>query len=442
MKKIILFFALLTGYSVSGVAQTTVDLGTKTLYKTPAIKYTSVPAGYKPVFINYVGRHGARHLTKEVNSYPAYKTLVKADKENALTPKGQQLLQMVIALDKVEKGNVKSISAEGIAELQGIGQRMYAHYTNVFVPAANFTVTETKEIRTKQSADAFLSGLKKNMKKEPVIKEYIDDTNLRFYDFSPVYTRFEDDGDWTPYREAIAKEVHLDQINRQIAQRFFKPGFLATLDNAAKEKFAGDIFGFATITYSLKQEIQQAGFQPAATAFLTLFTPAEISALSKLDLADDYYKKGPGINNNGIQVRIAAPLLVNFITTADDFVKGGTTNAQLRFAHAETISPFAALLQISVANKATKTTNIGAFWQASNVIPLSSNIQWIFYKNAANGYRVKILLNEKEARITGMNNAGFPYYNWTDLRKFYINKLKSLNVGLGDDMSVYLQSLK
>ena len=441
MKK--LFFLLIV-FAVGNCITTQAQnfLGTKALYVVPTGQLTAAPAGYQPVFINHVGRHGARHLTKEVSTSYAYATLIRADSMHALTPKGQALLQMVKALDKVEKGKVKSISAEGIAELQEIGQRMYANYQPVFTDAAGLNVTETKEIRTKQSADAFLAGLKKYWRKEPAIKEHIDDINLRFYDLSPVYKQFEEDGEWVKYREAIAIQTHLDPVNKTITQRLFAPAFLKTLKAGDRDKFVGDIFGFATITYSLKQEIQQAGFQPANTAFIGLFTPAEIKVLSQLDQADDYYVKGPGIDGNGIQVRIAAPLLANFITTADEFIKTGTYNAQLRFAHAETISPFATLLGISIASRSTKGIDIMSAWQSSTIIPLSANIQWIFYKNAAGNYLVKILLNEKEVRINGMSGATSPYYQWTDLRKFYMEKLQAMHVSLDDDMNAYLQNVK
>jgi multiple inositol-polyphosphate phosphatase/2,3-bisphosphoglycerate 3-phosphatase len=443
MRKIIIALLLCYGFTAKAQNCVTDFLGTKTLYIAPAVKYTPAPAGYLPVFINHVGRHGARHLTKEVNTAYAYSLLFKADSAHALTPKGKELLQMVTALDKVEKGNVKSISAEGKDELKGIGERMYARYNNVFKGDIHLNVAFTKEIRTKQSADAFLAGLKKNSKTEPIISEYNDDTDLRFYDASPVYKQFEDDGEWVKYREAIAKAGHLEQVNEKIVQQWFITAFLKTLDSDNKEKLVSDIFGFATIVYSLNEERQQAGLQPADVNFISLFTCDEIKLLAKLDLADDYYKKGPGIDANGIQVRIAAPLLVNFIKTADDFVKKGGVNAQLRFAHAETISPFAALLNISTADKPTKTTNIDAIWQASKVIPLSSNIQWIFYrKGNANKYLVKILLNEKEAHISGMNDHDFPYYKWNDLRQFYLNKLVRLHVGLNGDMAAYLQNVR
>ncbi|HTH81294.1 MAG TPA: histidine-type phosphatase [Mucilaginibacter sp.] len=443
MKKLLFILCIAYSFIAAGQTPATDFLGTKTLYKMPSIKYTPAPAGYVPVFINHVGRHSARHLTKEVNTSYTYSLLAKADSAHVLTPKGQKLWQMVMALDKVEKGNVKSISIEGQNELKAIGERMYAHYGNVFKGAINLNVGITKEVRTKQSADAFLSGLKKNFKTNADIKQYTDDTNLRFYDFSPVYKQFEEEGEWLKYYQAMDKAEHIAQINDALCEQFFKADFLKTLDMNAREKLVNDVFGFATIVFSLKDEVKQAGFQPADVAFISLFNPAQIKSLSKLDLADDYYKKGPGINNNGIQVRIAAPLLANFIKTADGFIKGDNTNAQLRFAHAETISPIAALMGITTANKATTTLNIGAFWQASQVIPLSSNIQWIFYKKPnSNNYLVKVLLNEKESHIAGMKDSGFPYYNWDELRKLYINKLQQLHVSLDDDMPAYLKNLK
>lgn len=441
MKKFFFLLIVLTA-SVHFIAGAQNFLGTKSLYSAPVTIPTPAPKGYEPVFINHVGRHGARHLTKEVNTSYAYATLAKADSLHALTSTGKKLLQMVKALAKVEKGKVKSISAEGVDELQGIGERMQAYQAAAFAKGANLNVTETKEIRTKQSADAFLTGFKKHLTKEPVIKEYVDDTNLRFYDFSPVYKQFEEDGEWVKYRNGIANQFHLEMVNDVIVARFLSNDFLKTLTTANRDKLVSDIFGFGAIIYSLKQEIKDTGFSSAEVNFMNLFTPKEISILSAFDLADDYYQKGPGIDADGIQVRIAAPLLANFITTADDFIKNGTYNAQLRFAHAETISPIATLMGISVADKSVKTTNIDAYWQAANVIPLSSNIQWIFYKNAAGNYLVKIMLNEKNVHITGLATSTYPFYSWTKLREFYMDKLQKLHVSLTDDMMSYLQNVK
>ena len=441
MKKSILFIAFFIGCGFTASAQNCDIgfLGTKTLYKASAQKITPAPAGYKPVFINHVGRHGARHLTKDVNTTLAYTLLWKADSANALTAQGKQLKQMVNALKKVEKGNTKNISAEGADELSGLGVRICQHYSDAFGDKPILNVGITKEVRTKQSADAFLKGLNSQLKSPATISEYNDDTDLRFYDASPAYKKFEDNVDNSATTLALEKAAGLDEINNSFTLQFFNPGFLNGLSNDKKAKFTSDIFGFATIAFSLSNEIQQAGFKPADLGFKSFFTCDELNKLGMLDSADENLKKGPATDNNGIQVRVAVPLLVNFINTTYEFIKTGKYNAQLRFAHAETISPFAALLQIAKADKATTDIRqIDNNWKASDVIPLSANIQWIFYKKkGVDGYLVKILLNEKEARITGLNETSFPYYKWNDLRALYINKLIKLNVKLTDDTCSY-----
>jgi multiple inositol-polyphosphate phosphatase/2,3-bisphosphoglycerate 3-phosphatase len=446
MKKFFLLLVLFVNGYLAVQAQNCTDdfLGTKTLYKDPKVKYTPAPMGYLPVFINHVGRHGARHLTKDVSTYFAYKLLMRADSAHGLTPQGEKLKQMVSALDKVEKGNTKSISAEGKAELEGLGERMYTRYSNVFKNQLHFNVAITKEIRTKQSADAFLTGLKSKLKDSVAIVEYTDDTKLRFYDTAPAYKQFEEDGEWMKYNIALEKAVHLENIDNEIASKLFTSAYLKTLSADNKKQLVSDVFGYATIVYSVMEEVKQPGLTPGAVDFKQFFTCPQILALEKIDLADDYYKKGPGIDNNGIQVRIAVPLLIDFIKTTDMFVKSGAPNAELRFAHAETIAPIAALMEISSANKASKDINtLDKLWQASKVIPLSSNVQWIFYKKVGSDkYLVKVLLNEKEAHITGISNSNSPYYPWDRLRAFYLKKLQSLHVGLNDDMKSYLANIK
>lgn len=419
-------------------------LGTKTLYPTPWGKGKSAPSDYQPVFINHVGRHGARHLTKEVNISFAYQLIMKADSANGLTSDGKKLKQMILALDKVEHGQVKSISVEGKDELQGIGQRMYKWYPQVFSGAPKLNVAFTKEVRTKQSADAFLVGLKAGWKEEPKIKEYNDDTDLRFYDASPAYLAFEEGGSWEADMKQLQNRVNHIRLYNNLADNWLNKAFMKTLKPGDAEKLVSDVFGFATIVPSLKTEIAKAGVKPADVDFDDLISTGDLISLSRLDMMDDYLKKGPGNNNNGIQVRIAVPLLVNFINTTDAFVKNAPVNAELRFAHAETISPFATLLGISSADKvAPDMANVGETWWSSQVIPLSANIQWVFYrKDGSNDLLVKVLLNEQEAKITGMDDRNYPFYSWNALRTFYMAKLDKLNVKLNDDMAVYLKQVR
>ncbi|RYE89684.1 MAG: hypothetical protein EOO37_04545 [Cytophagaceae bacterium] len=137
------------------------------------------------------------------------------------------------------------------------------------------------------------------------------------------------------------------------------------------------------------------------------------------------------------------PLLINFIKTTDEFIAGGKYNAQLRFAHAETIAPFATLLGISSADKvAADLTKLNQVWQVGKVAPLSGNIQWILYQQkGSKNYLIKVLLNEKEMRITGLSTQNFPFYNWNDLKNFYLKKLADWKINVDTDMDEYLKDL-
>ncbi|WP_158992518.1 histidine-type phosphatase [Mucilaginibacter sp. L196] len=446
MKTTILFLLFVIVLPLGAFAQncTSDFLGTKTLYKSSGSKYTAAPTGYVPVFINHVSRHGARHLTKDVKSTLAYKLLFKADSLNGLTAKGTQLKQMVIALQKIEKGKKGFISAEGKEELRGLGERMYLNYPNVFKGDLNLSIAITKEIRTRQSADAFLKGLNSKLKDTVSATFHNDDVALRFYDLSPAYKNFEDSVDNDAAMLEIEKADDFKAINFFVASRIFTAGFLKQLNEDQQSKFVADIFGFATIVYSLKTEIREEGHETKDLNFESFFTCDELKKLGEMDSWNEDLKKGPGKNCNGIQVRVAVPLLVDFLNTSDEFIKTGKNDARLRFAHAETIAPFAALLQIASADKPIRSVGkSNTNWNTSTIIPLSSNINWVFYKRkGTSNYLVKVLLNEKEEKIDGLYSKSFPYYQWHDLRTFYLKKLERLKVKTSDDMSSYLLQLR
>jgi len=89
----------------------------------------------------------------------------------------------------------------------------------------------------------------------------------------------------------------------------------------------------------------------------SFLTCAQLFTLGKIDNAEDFFAKGPGADVNGIQVKIALPLLADFINTTDEYIKTKAVNAQLRFSHAETISPYASLSGFTPAATAAKKGN-------------------------------------------------------------------------------------
>jgi hypothetical protein len=261
---------------------------------------------------------------------------------------------------------------------------------------------------------------------------------------SPAYLAFKEGGNWESSIQHLKKSLQYDELINKITRRFFTPAFASMMDESGKDKFVSDLFGFITIFYSLQQEIVENGYKSADVDMQPFLTCEELATLAKIDNAEEFLVKGPGVDVNGIQVKIALPLLADFIKTTDAFIQTKSVNAQFRFSHAETIAPYAALLGFTSASEAVKNaTDLNPSWNTAKVIPLSSNIQWIFYrqKNTEN-YLVKFLLNEKEVAVTGLATQTFPYYKWEDVRTFYIQKMASFHTGLDTDYLQYLKNLQ
>ena len=55
---------------------------------------------------------------------------------------------------------------------------------------------------------------------------------------------------------------------------------------------------------------------------------------------------------------------------------------------------------------------------ATDYSPLAGNLQLVFYRSrkASDPVLVKVLLNEKERRINGIEPVSGPYYRWEDVR--------------------------
>lgn len=419
-------------------------LGSKGLYKMQQIKYTPVPKGYEPVFINHVGRHGARHLTSNVDVAYAYKLLSKADSLHELNAKGKLLIEKIRNLDTIEKGNIESISEEGKKEQWEIAGRMYAHYMPVFKlekPVINIAVT--RKFRTTQTGEAFLEKLKAEGK-DPLITSAINDTTLLFYFLSPAYLEFYKKGEPNKLIDKLKTQFKYEELTKKFAQSFFEAGFFKNLQQRDYNRFTSDIFGFTAIFYSIKNEIAEHGFRQSDVDMAPFFTAADLNILGRLDDAEDFFLKGPGLDINGIQIKIAVPLLADFINTTDEYIHSKKINAQLRFTHGEAIAPFAAIMGIKGAS--TPTSDIEHFdkeWRAANIMPLSSNIQWILCKQkGGNNYLVKFLLNEKEVAINGLSTKTFPFYNWEDVRAFYKNKIEQFGSSLSENGFQYLQHVK
>ena len=428
------------------------DRGTKTPYSPTDTTDTPAPTGYIPYFINYIGRHGARHVTslKELSVLDRF--LHDAASGGYLTAQGDTLKERVARILSVEKNYTPGdLTQTGLEEQAGIGRRMGDHYRLVLSSRSGgyVDIMYTGEARTKQSEESFVrafwpAGLTgEQVTVYPWTVVPADSVHLRFFELSPRYRAFSKTGPWTGSFNRLLQQPAYQQQLKALAGRWFAPGFAQWTDKIPDAPaLAEAVYAAAAITGGLSHEIAAAGFTLPDVDIFSLLTDTEIQWMALVGGARDFLVKGPGFDQDGIQVRDAAPLLADFIRTTDNALNRGIGGVNLRFAHAETVAPFAALIGLEGAS--TPDTSLGRYtdvWRADQVIPFSANIQWIVYRAPGAPDLIKVLYNEHPVHLPIKTNA-FPYYKWEDVDRFYKEKLYRLGVGPDTDLYQYLIKLR
>ena len=122
------------------------------------------------------------------------------------------------------------------------------------------------------------------------------------------------------------------------------------------------------------------------------------------------------------------PILEDIIRKADAVIDGSSDRiADLRFGHDDRLGPLHILMGINGADRDPEdpyeVKNCYQNWETCK----ACNIQLIFYrsKKQAADVLVKCLLNGSEATLP-LPADNYPYYKWSDFKKFYTDRCNSL----------------
>lgn len=156
--------------------------------------------------------------------------------------------------------------------------------------------------------------------------------------------------------------------------------------------------------------------------YFTTISPEDGDVFAWILDMEDFYEKGPSYAGQDETYRIAQPLLDDFFNSIDERVAGGTTAATFRFAHAETIMPFAALIGAPGSTQqapavADPQTDADVYnyqnneWRGESVTPMAANIQWDVATRdgidpeTGKAYTplIRMLYNEEEVAFGGTN---------------------------------------
>lgn len=427
---------LLFTFSSLSFAQSNVIVGSKTAYQYDSKQaITSAPTGYQAFYIDYVGRHGSRYISKSKHEDMAYNVLSLADKQHQLTDSGKDLLRQVIVIKRLNQNHYGQLTDLGRKDIRLISHRMLKNNPTVF-KGKKIDVISTSSPRTKETAEIFIDSFRGKYPDINVIQQPDNEqTLLRFFEYSPAYIEYKKS---KVIKNAVSSIEHASktkQMSKQIAKGIFAEFFLVKLEKGLDGFDDSSIktSDFVIAIYQLYQELQ--AFSPQVLTdnqldFDCYFLAEQKTWLNTVVTAKNYLQIGPAFDAIGIQIKIAAPLLWDMIHSSDKAIVDNNIDANLRFAHAETVSPLATLLEIeNSANVAQTLFNYPAVWRADKIIPMGANIQWIFYKSeqANQPILVKVLLNEREVHLP-VKTACYPYYRWDIIKQFYVNKLNKLGL--------------
>lgn len=409
--------------------------GTKASYGFHPQKHTPAPAGYKPVFIEYVGRHASRFFTKP----GADADLLKIMKDENLTPLGKRIVAVIKKIYAVQQHQYGNITLSGQDELRGIGTRMKQNYPSVW-QNRGIDIVWTDELRTHQSEAAFMRGFGRYDSSKIYISSPPDSLNdaLRFFKISPAYKKYEKGEFIKSKMDSLFQNPRTAEVSKEICSRVF-----IHYDTADAWILTQNLYDIYSIAPLMKKELAEEGWRNDDFQILgKAFTAKDLQWLDMVNTAEDFYEKGPGENINGIQVKIAAPLLADFVNSMDKAIRQPEgLDAKLNFTHAEAIAPFATIMEIPQASHTSYSVfNYAKNWHADKIMQMGSNIQWILYSNGKS-YLVKVLLNEQEATLP-VPTTTFPYYKWDAVKNFYTKKLRSFGIDEHTGLHEYLLHVK
>lgn len=404
-------------------------LGTQMPYSYAPVTEFPLPEGYVPFYINYLGRHGGRYLDDPEGVEWLVTILQCAYERQGLTLRGLELLSKIMSILEMYHDHYSNLSEEGVKMMEGIAHRMYLNYPQVF--GKRIDAVATYKDRTIQSRDVFLKQLERFIDANTV---YIHtngqiDPKLRFFDLNQKYLSYKGEKAW---KNKVAYLEPKYNESSKILERIFNRQLLRQncLNQEEKNRFIWELFQIYTNQFDMNGVISLGYY----------FTPQEKYYYWERNNLKQYFEMGPGAVGECITTNIAFGLLIDFLKTSEEAILSRNQSADLRFAHAETIIPFASLLGLcGMCEQTVSPYKVAVLWKNYMIAPMAANLQWIFYdQKRSSGKREQGVLVQQKYNETSIPfpipTTQYPYYQWVDVKAYYQEILNNLNLPRGKSL--------
>lgn len=367
------------------------------------------PDSLLPVFINHVGRHGARYPASSANCLTMQKALQRAADAGTITTLGRKLQKLNNEVIELSNGRWGALDSLGMAEQAGIATRMFYNYAEAFGKGAVVKAISSYSPRAMMSMYSFTHQLDKlnNQLTFTTSTGAINSALMRPFDIDKDYLEFRRTKEWQPaYEEYFVAHCPTTAIRRVLGEAFPFTG-------PEEER------SLAITEYYVLAGFEAMGLPSPMADFLN---EAEANALWSCFNLRQYLQR-TATTVSQVPADIAADLVMDIVSTTDDFIAGnaGATTAVLRFGHAETLMPLCALLNLPGCRYMTNYFDtVAQHWRDFYVVPMAANVQFVLFKSRKSGrYYVEVRLNEEPLAL----RQGDPttIYPWGELRRYLMD---------------------
>ena len=382
---------------------------------------TQPPKGYKPFYISLVARHGSRYLSySDSVTFRVADTLEMMAGKGMLTADGLALMEDIQMIKSMTEGHLGELTELGAFEHRQISSRMYRHYPEVFSNKSrlNLYSESTKSMRVQRSMEAFTNELRE---RAPALS--VNSSVLGWEDHPAN-------------RGVVGYSLNADEKARaREDERLFSNTASDLLGGYNLQAFANRIFADPkSVSPSCLEFIANTSFLCLKTGCLT--SPSTMPAMDKYFTAEElYYLWLPGsmywacyLNYPGYEYprtrRHGGGILEQIIEEADEAISPRShTAATLKFSHDTYLMPLMTAIPFEGTVLDCPEREIAEQFQDYNFICPACNVQLIFYRRCCSKrILVKLLLNEKETLIHGLEPVTLCYYDWESVKRFWRDK--------------------
>ena len=424
-------------------------------YEFHPVADTPAPAGFAPVYISHYGRHGSRH---DISSSTCDRTLAllsKADSLGQLTAAGKALLEDVRIMAQEHVGMGGELSWRGGREHDQLAARMAERFPAVFVPGKEVNAIASTVQRSIVSMAYFMASLRARFPESVISmttgERYTPVTRLSGSSGNRTTSPVGDAGPGSGGNRQGGPQggPQAGQGGPQGRQGGPQGGpgggpqggrqggpqggrsqqgapagdfsaFYATIFvNPAQVRDKEDILTGTFKVGSICEDLDFLGVD----IYKNYFTVDELYLLWAKENDSLYSRWGNSVESGYAYGQTARPLVDDMIDKADAALAGDKVAADLRFGHDQPYMALCDLLGIDAdGGERFRAEEAHDHWYAFDIVPTAANVQLVFYRDATGEVLVKVLRNEKEVALKGLQAVSGPYYRWADFKEKFGRK--------------------